>query len=140
MADFSSNFSTDASGTTSFGDLLMLGGDLVLTQDIDPRGTHPVLQDVLQRLRTFLGEWFLDNTIGVPWFQQILGPQGPNSATDATLQNVVLGTPGVLMLTEWSASVNSATRTLSLHFVATTAAGKISYTGSPVASVDGTAL
>lgn len=29
-------------------------------------------QRLLERLRMFLGEWFLDETIGVPYFQQIL--------------------------------------------------------------------
>ena len=29
-------------------------------------------QRLIQRLKTFLGEWFIDETIGVPYFQQIL--------------------------------------------------------------------
>ena len=51
----------------TYRDVQIVNGDLQLV------GAGPaILQHILQRLGIFLGEWFLDNTIGVPYFQQVL--------------------------------------------------------------------
>lgn len=129
------DFSLQIDPTNSaYGDLLILGNDLVLTSDANPSGTNPVLQDILQRLRFFLGEWFLDNTQGLPWFQSILVKNPKQSDVDAILRNAITGTPGVNQLSTWSFTVNRATRVLSVSFSAITTAGKVNYTGvlSPI--------
>lgn len=47
------------------GDLEIKNGDLLLTTSDDA-----VRQHLQQRLRTFLGEWFLDLDVGIPFFQR----------------------------------------------------------------------
>ena len=116
--------------SSNYRDLLIVNGDLVLTSDADPAGTNNVLQNILQRLRFFLGEWFLDNTQGTPWFQQIL-IKGPTKAVvDGIIQQRIAGTPGVLSITKYSSTFNSGNRIISVSFSALTTSGMVSYSGS----------
>ena len=129
MTDFSSNFAPSLVGTSAFGDLLMSNGDLVLTSDANPSGQNPVLQDVLFRLRTFQGEYFMDASIGVPWYQQLLGIKTglASGSLSAVLSDAILSTPGVLRLDRFSASLSTSTRVLSISFAAVTVSGNVSY-------------
>ena len=111
--------------SSTFNDLVIQNGDLVIT----PTQLDAVQQHILQRLRIFLGEWFLDNTIGLPYFQQIL-VKNPNQAViDGLLQNQIATTPGVVQLSSFSANVNFTTRVLSVSFSALTTTGTVSYNG-----------
>lgn len=49
---------------------------------------YSVAQDVASAIRTFLGECWYDNTLGIPYWQQILGelPPLPYIASKMTLQ------------------------------------------------------
>lgn len=108
----------------TFGDVLFQNGDLVL---ID--GRDAIRQDVIQRLRSFQGEWFLDTTWGVPYFQQIFVPNYDQSKIDALFIDTILGTPGVTQLDSYSFSIDRATRVLTISFRAETTSGTIQYNG-----------
>lgn len=86
------------------------------------RGDAATLQRVFQRLRFFLGEWFLDTRLGVPWFQQILASRNQNLAR-YVLEKVVRDTPGIkdvsMQIVDWDRS----TRVLELSFTATLISG-----------------
>jgi hypothetical protein len=127
MADLSLDLDK-SSGT--YKDLLVLNNDLVLTKDANPIGTNPVLQNILQRLGLFLGEWFLDNTKGVPWLQQILVKNPDIAAIDAIILNTILGTIGVVQLNFYTFTPNFAERTLEIAFTALTTQGKVDYSGT----------
>lgn len=127
MADLSLDLSPASAGTPAYGDLLLRNGDLVLTGDANPAGSPPVLQQILQRLRFFLGEWFMDNTQGVPWLQQILTKSASAGPADAILQNTILGTPGVVALLAYSSDLDRVHRTLAISFRAQTTAGVVDY-------------
>jgi hypothetical protein len=114
----------------NYKDLLIIDNDLVLTSDADPNGTNPILQDIVQNLSFFLGEWFLDNTKGIPYFQQILVKNPDQSKIDAFFVNTILGTPGVLQLLSYSFSANYAARLLNVTFSAMTTMGKVNYSGN----------
>lgn len=93
-------------------------GDLVFTN-----GACPVTQlqaDVVaQRLRialyTFYGEWFLDNTIGVPYVQQIFTKVRRKSTVDLIFQGLIAADPGVIEILTFKSEI-SAQRGYSMTF------------------------
>jgi hypothetical protein len=120
--------------SSHYKDFLLINNDLALTSDAQPGSTNNILQSIIQRLSFFLGEWFLNNTEGVPWFQQIL-VKGPNqSAIDGILKNVILGTLGVTGLSSYSFTPNLTGRTLAVTFSVTTTSGPVDYSGTISAS------
>lgn len=102
--------------------------DLLLDRDthdmVFVNGATPVTQDrrdvVAQRLKiklmTFLGEWFLDQDIGVPYFQRIFAKQSSRASVDAIFQQQILTTEGVVQILEYNSSLESSTRTFSFTF------------------------
>lgn len=109
----------------TYRDLLLVNGDLVLTADADARGSDPVLQAILQRLRMFRGEWFLNKTLGMPYYQQILIKRPNRAGVDIAIQSCVLGTPGVARLISYQSVFNSADRLISVSFRAAKRTGGI---------------
>jgi hypothetical protein len=123
VGDIALNLDPKAFGTDAYGDLLWVDGGLVLTSDSDARGTNVVLQRVHTRLRLFLGEFFMDTSAGVPWLQHYLLKNPDASLIDAGIQDTILGTPGIAVLTAYSASANYAKRAYTVRFAATTQSG-----------------
>lgn len=91
--------------------LKITNGDLVLTSQGDA-----VRQHLLQRLRTFRGEWFLDLSEGVPYYQDILVKNPNPDVVDGVLKEVILTTPGVDELLTFELDYDQATRRLTLDF------------------------
>lgn len=56
---------------------------------------YSIAQDVASACRLFLGEAYYDTTIGVPYFQQILGQSPPLNLIKAQLAVAALTVPGV---------------------------------------------
>jgi len=131
VADLSLNLDAGRLHGGSLYDLKMVNGDFVLTDDSGATtgaATNGILQQLVTRLRWFLGEWFLNVDGGTPWLQQILRHDADPSTVDALLQEVILGTPGVLVLTAYSGEANLAKRTYRVSFTVKTTAGVVSYT------------
>lgn len=129
MADLSLDF---AKTSPTLNDLLVVNNDLVLTTDAAPNagGTNPVLQDILQTLRFYFGEWFLDNTKGIPWIQQIFVKNPNEAAINAILMNSIMSVKGVISLNTYTFDFNTAARTFKVTFSVTSTAGKIDYSGN----------
>lgn len=107
-----------------FGDLVLDEGDLLINE-----GIEAIQQNIIQRLKTYLGEWFLDNQIGLPYYEQILVKNPDIGKVDALFQNAILGTPGVLSLDTYRAVFDKATRRFSVAFKATCTSGQVDYAG-----------
>ena len=92
-------------------------GDLAITNNAFALVTGPeeIRQRVTQRIRTFLGEWFLDYTVGVPYFQDIFVKAPDEDKVSAVLKNEILGTLGVLELLTFTLDLDDD-RTLSVEF------------------------
>ncbi|RYF11320.1 MAG: hypothetical protein EOO40_03540 [Deltaproteobacteria bacterium] len=123
MADVALQLAPTAVGTDAYGDLLWVGNTLVLTSDADARGTDVVRQRIFTRLRLYLGEFFMDTSTGVPWLQQVLVPNPDATSIDAIVQDVILGTPGVGVLTQFAGTLDKAHRSYSVRFTVVTAKG-----------------
>jgi hypothetical protein len=97
-------------------------GDLDITELGQGRLTGTLLEEVGQRLRTklqhFLGEWFLDQNLGLPYYRDVL-VRNPNlSVIKALFQDVISSDRGVEQLTLLDLALDSETRVLSVSFEA----------------------
>lgn len=110
----------------NFGDFYLVDGDLAGV----PNQNTGIQQHIMQRLRTFQGEWFLDNTVGIPYYQQIL-VKAPNQGTvNGLFISEILATPGVTALTKYSFQVNAARRKIASQFRVQTTTGQVDYSGT----------
>lgn len=97
--------------------------DLSTNQLVLIDGIGYVRQKILIRLRFFLGEWFLDERLGVP-YGRVLGSKDVTAVT-SMMRQVVQSTPGVIELTSFAANLDTVTRTYSISFKARSADGVI---------------
>ncbi|WP_429496620.1 hypothetical protein ACQUFY_06705 [Robbsia andropogonis] len=72
-----------------------------------------VAQGVLTRLKLFAGEWFLDQTEGMPWSADVLGKYTAGTA-DVAIRTRILGTLGVTSIENYSSTVDRNTRKLTV--------------------------
>jgi hypothetical protein len=97
-------------------------GDLYLDETGDlavVTGADAVVQDLRSRLRFFLGEWFLDQREGVPYFREVFGVKRPSPlALSSMFRRVVQETAGISQVVELSAVWDSAARHLAIEFAA----------------------
>ena len=103
-------------------DLVFVNGACPTTGDLIDR----VIQRLYIRLRTFLGEWFLNTTYGVPWLEQVLGQKGPKSRVDIVIQSQILAEDGVQQITEFSSTLDVLTRNYSCSFRVQVGTGQVS--------------
>lgn len=95
----------------TYGDLEFTNNALTFVE-----GADEVVQRLRQRLRTFFGEWFLDTSLGIPYFQEILKKKPQQGVVDAILKKEIVNTPGVIKLLEYAYVVDSSARTSTLAF------------------------
>ncbi|WP_407059281.1 hypothetical protein ACKZDW_02560 (plasmid) [Ralstonia syzygii subsp. celebesensis] len=86
-----------------------------------------VAQAVQTRLALWTGEWFLDVTDGTPWNTEVLGKYTKDQY-DGAIRGRILGTTGVTEITNYSSTVNSATRTLTITTTINTQYGSTTFT------------
>lgn len=102
------------------GDLAIESNKFVL---ID--GRQEIRQRLIHNLKTFLGEWFLDTTLGVPYFQ-IVFVKGASPALIAdVLKSAILSTVGVTTLTRFEPLDLQPNRALIVDFSVKTTQGTI---------------
>lgn len=90
-------------------DLDVTTGDLVLLT-----GAEAVAQELRIRFRFFLGEWFLDRRLGIPYYERILIKNPATNVVRSLLREVALETPGVLELQEFRTDFDNAARRLTV--------------------------
>ena len=88
------------------GDLDYTDGRLTLVTGVDA-----IRQRWLIYIRTFLGEWFLDQSIGVPYYQRVLKKAVSRQTLKQVFKDATLEVPGVLQVVSVVVdSLNVATR------------------------------
>ena len=101
-------------------DLVIDPYDLQLVSGIDL-----IRQRLKQRLLTIRGEWFLNQEIGLPWFNEINAKGTPEGRIRALLIEEITETEGVLSLETFQLDYNSRTRTMLVQFEVTATPGRI---------------
>lgn len=89
--------------------------------------TTTIQTGVAQRLKlllqTFLGEWFLNTEVGVPYFEGVFGKVKSKSSVDLIFQEKILSDPGVIEIVEFNSDLDNARRTYSMTFRVRTSEG-----------------
>lgn len=125
MADLTLLLTAPSQGTAAHNDLV-LGptGDLQLTN-----GVQAIEQAIRQAISSFQGNWFLDTSYGLPYFDELLGSRNQSLTPnfESRVQNTILGVPGVEGLLTWSAQFHRASRTLAISFTAQVTGGTVAF-------------
>lgn len=100
-------------------------GDIATDFAIE-RGDEDIRQRVIQRLRFFQGEWFLDKRAGTPWFQRVLARYAPIGIVTTIITDTIASVDGVIEVSEVESSINRETRRFDFRAKIKTASGEIS--------------
>lgn len=103
-------------------DIVIENGDFVLVDGVDA-----IAQHITIRLNFFLGEWFLDTRLGVPYYEQILGQKPRLEAVRAIFRRVILETPGMLSISKLNLDYIGDTRALNVTFDGVATDGEFTY-------------
>ena len=103
------------------GDISLVNGDAQTTSV----GAEDLAQRLRIRLNTFQGEWFMDNTLGIDWWNRVMGKNRSKMAVDALIQDAILKEPDALQIVSYTSSI-STNRKFSCSFRVRTEDGAIS--------------
>lgn len=101
-------------------DLLIKQHRLVLVE-----GSNQKAQQIKIALLTFLGEWFLDTSIGVPYFEQVLLKQVDKVKIENVFRQKIAAVKGVTRVLKVDTQIDRRNRLLVVNFEAETAAGVV---------------
>lgn len=91
------------------GDFAVRNGDFYFVEGVDA-----TIQFLNQRLRLFLAEWFLDETKGIPYFDEVFIKNPNPIVLDSIFKTTIIETPGVLELLVFNMDIDSARRKLTV--------------------------
>ncbi|WP_331692536.1 hypothetical protein [Pandoraea sputorum] len=98
------------------GDYVLGGAAAFLTNS-----PEAVAQAVATRLRLIRGEWYLDTTVGMHW-DKALGKH-TQGAADSAIRTCILGTQGVVEITDYASRLAPDTRAMTVTATITTIYG-----------------
>lgn len=101
----------------SQGDIALEGGDLVIVA-----GDDELMQAVHTSLQMLAGEWFLDTTAGLRFFEAIHGKQDPG-VPRAEVRRALMAIEGVEEVVDLSVQVDGASRTMRVQATITDTTG-----------------
>jgi hypothetical protein len=100
--------------------------DLVFEQfDFDlVDDTRQIMQNLGIRLRFFLGEWYLNINIGVPYYQFFFIKAPNQIQIESILMEEIVNTRGIIEITKFQADFNERSRRFSVNFGARSISGE----------------
>ena len=105
----------------TYGDYLIKNHSFQIVDGIDY-----IIQKLYVALRFVYGEWFLDTTMGIKYFDSIL-VKNPNMATvESVMKSAIMGSYGVTEITAFEMDFDKNARTLTLSFTVNTIEGSAS--------------
>ena len=96
------------------------GGDILLIDNAER-----VAQQIQIKLKSFLGEWFLDTSYGVPYFEYILVKQPNMTHIRSILRQQISDVSDVSKVQELTLSLDRQNRALAVEYVAETTFGLV---------------
>lgn len=103
------------------GDAFFINGSTPVTFE----NKVSVAQKLKIKLQTFKSEWFLDTTIGVPYFQTIFQRGTSKTTIDIIFQEQILSEPEVLEIIEFNSIIDVDSATYQLSFKVRTSENQI---------------
>jgi hypothetical protein len=100
-------------------DIIYINGQIPVT----PNELTTVSQRLKVRLQTFLGEYFINTTSGVPYYQRIFGKVRSKATIDTIFQQQILSDAGVIEITSYESTLDNASRFLDVTFTVRTSEG-----------------
>ena len=82
-----------------------------------------VAQRIYIRLRTLMGDWYLNVGYGVPWLERVLGHKVKKSTVDMIIQEQILLDNEVTSISEFSSSLDRERRAYECRFKVSTIFG-----------------
>lgn len=105
------------------GDIAIKNNNWVLVE-----GVEEIAQIIKQNLQTVLGEWYLDTTLGLPWFTEIFEKGNSQKNIDNIIINQITLSPGVISLVQYSSDIaDRAAREMAIDFQAYTVDGILDF-------------
>jgi hypothetical protein len=100
--------------------LVITNGQLMFTTDTITYAA----QKIQIVLRTFLGEYFLDITIGIDYFGIVLIKNPSLVTIEALIKKQIMGVAEVKSITAFNLSFNTSARYLTINFIASLSTGQ----------------
>lgn len=104
------------------GDLDITNGKLSFTT-----GLEAIRQHLAIKLQIAKGEWFLNQEVGVPYFEKIFQKPANFEVVSSVFKTEILETPGVTELLSFEMDFDANTRELSISFKALTEEGILDF-------------
>ncbi len=82
------------------------------------RGPAAVIQRVRQRFQMGLREWFLDQQLGLPFYEDVFVKNPDIGQVTSIFRNTLVSTPGISSLISMSTTLDLRMRNLSVNFEA----------------------
>lgn len=93
-------------------DIVFVNGECPVTQDL----RDIVVQRLKITLYTFLGEWFLNTDVGIPYYEQIFGKVRSKATIDIIFQNIIQNDPDVIEILSFESTLDNTVRGYSMTF------------------------
>jgi len=88
-------------------------------------GADRIAQQINTTLLAFMGEWFLDTTFGVPYFEDILVKSPDRSGIEAIFRARIRAVPGVTQVSAMQLQLERQLRVLRVTYQADTTFGRL---------------
>lgn len=105
----------------STGDITFSGDSLEMVA-----GIELVTQRIIIGLRTFVGEWYADESEGTRWFQDVFTDQPKTNMVEAMLRKRILDDEDIESIASFSMVVDKSARTVAVYFTARSIYGTVS--------------
>jgi len=111
-------------------DVGLVDGDLP-SRSSHIRGFDVIVQRVDRKLRTFLGEYIADASVGLPFREWIAQKPPLVDTIGAIVRRAIETVPGVIRVIDWTGSLDTGTRTLSYSGTIHTSDGDVTISLAP---------